>query len=161
MTDRFRPLKNAFGRFATGVCIATCRKNDGDFRAITINSFTSVSLEPALVSWCIDRGASSFGDFMSATDYGVSVLAAGQQAISQRFARHDPPPLAPHEFEQWASGAPILAERLAGFDCRVVDRHAAGDHVILIAEVVRFDARAGAPLVYFHSGYAALMEKDG
>ena len=161
MTDRFRPLKDAFGRFATGVCVATCRKKDGAFRAITINSFTSVSLAPALVSWCIDRGASSFDDFMSAADYGVSVLAAGQEAISQRFSRHDPAPLAPSEFEQWASGAPILGQRLAGFDCRIVDRHPAGDHVILIAEVVQFDVRPGAPLVYFHSGYAALAEKNG
>jgi flavin reductase (DIM6/NTAB) family NADH-FMN oxidoreductase RutF len=161
MTDRFRPLKNAFGRFATGVCVATCVRPDGGFRAITINSFTSVSLEPALVSWCIDRGASTFVDFMTADHYGVSVLSAGQQAISLRFAQHDPPPLAPHEFTQWSSGSPILADRIAGFDCRVVDRHPAGDHVILIAEVVRFDAQPGAPLVYFHSGYAALAEKDG
>jgi flavin reductase (DIM6/NTAB) family NADH-FMN oxidoreductase RutF len=161
MTDRFRPLKNAFGRFATGVCVATCMRTDGGFRAITINSFTSVSLDPPLVSWCIERGASSFADFMTADHYGVSVLSAGQQAISQRFARHDPLPLAPKEYEQWGGGPPILADRLAGFSCCVVDRHPAGDHVILIAEVARFDVRPGAPLVYFHSGYAALAEKDG
>lgn len=154
MTDPYRPLKNAFGRFATGVAIATCANTRGGFTAITVNSFASVSLDPPLVLWCLEAKASSFGDFIGAPSYAVSVLKAGQQVISERFARHEPDPLKPHEYELWLTGAPVLAERLAAFDCRVVDRHRSGDHVILVGEVMQFASDDGAPLMYFASQYA-------
>ena len=154
MTDPYRPLKNAFGRFATGVAIAACANARGGYTAITVNSFTSVSLEPPLVLWCLESKASSFGDFIGALSYSVSILSDKQQAISERFARHDPEPLQPYEYELWLTGAPVLAERLAGFDCRVVDRHRSGDHVILVGHVMQFDSNDGAPLMYFASRYA-------
>lgn len=153
MTDPYRPLKNAFGRFATGVAVAACANARGGYTAITVNSFTSVSLEPPLVLWCLETRASSFPDFFGAPSYAVSILTAAQQPMSERFARHHPEPLAPHEIELWLTGAPVLAERLAGFDCRVVDRHRSGDHVILVGAVVQFDSFDGAPLTYFASRY--------
>lgn len=153
MTDPFRPLKKAFGRFATGVALAGCeRPGDGPL-FITVNSFTSVSLQPPLVLWCLERQASSFSAFMAAPGYSISVLHDGQADISERFAHHSTAPLAPDDYEVWETGAPIFADRLAGFDCRVIDRHFSGDHVVLIAEVVKFDARPGAPLLYFSSTY--------
>ena len=151
--DKYRPLKDAFGRFATGIGIATCLGPDGEPVAITINSFTSVSLEPSLVLWCIEKRASSYPAFMGADHYAVSVLHAGQQAVSDRFASFDPTALAENELEVWTSGAPILKDRLAGYDCRISARHKAGDHVIMIGEVLRFDSRPGEPLVYFASNY--------
>jgi flavin reductase (DIM6/NTAB) family NADH-FMN oxidoreductase RutF len=154
MTDLYRPLKNAFGRFATGVAVATCANARGSYTAITVNSFTSVSLEPPLVLWCLETKASTFADFISAPSYAISILKSGQQALSERFARHEPAPLQPDEIELWLSGAPVLAERLAGFDCRVIDRHRSGDHVILVGQVTQFDASEGAPLTYFASRYA-------
>lgn len=153
MTDPYRPLKNAFGRFATGIAIASCANARGGVTAITVNSFTSVSLEPPLVLWCLETKASTFGDFIGAPSYAISILNAGQQAMSERFAGHQPLPLQPHEIELWLTGAPVLAERLAGFDCRVVDRHRSGDHVILVGAVLQFDSFDGAPLTYFASRY--------
>lgn len=160
MTDPYRPLKDAFGRFATGVALAGCAGPDGAPLLITVNSFTSVSLEPPLVLWCLERKASSFAAFMAAPSYAISILHDGQKDISERFARHPLEPLKPADYEIWETGAPVFRDRLAGFDCRVVDRHLAGDHVILIAEVVRFDARAGAPLLYFASNYAKGPEAE-
>ncbi len=153
MSDQYRPLKDAFGRFATGIAIAACRNGAGENVALTINSFTSVSLEPPLVLWCIEKRASAFPDFMAADSYGVSILRADQQVVSERFSRYQPKVLAADEIETWQTGAPILKERLAGFDCKVMARHKAGDHVILIGEVVRFDSVPGAPLTYFSSSY--------
>ncbi len=153
MTDPYRPLKNAFGRFVTGVAVATCANARGGYTAITVNSFTSVSLEPPLVLWCLEVKASSFADFVGAPSYAISILTAAQQPVSERFARHEPAPLAPHEIELWLTGAPVLAERLAGFDCRVVDRHRSGDHLILFGHVMQFDSSDGAPLTYFASRY--------
>lgn len=155
MTDEFRPLKNAFGRFATGIAVAACRGEDGEFTALTINSFTSVSLDPALVLWCIEYRASAFPVFMAAEHYAISILRSDQKEVSERFARYQPKILSPDEVEIWTTGAPVLKTRLAGFDCKVIARHKAGDHVILVGEVVRFDAGEGQPLVYFSSGYHA------
>lgn len=153
MTDPFRPLKDAFGRFATGVCVAACVNQRGEATAITVNSFTSVSLEPPLVLWCIEKRASAFDDFSRSASYSVSILKQDQQHLSERFARHNPPPLAPDEYDVWKTGAPVLKGRLAGFDCEIIDRHHSGDHVILVARVVQFDSYSGAPLLYFASGY--------
>lgn len=153
MTDPYRPLKNAFGRFQTGVAVAGCRNSHGALTAITINSFTSVSLDPPLVLWCIETKASTFADFSASPSYSISILNNAQQSVSERFASHLPSPLAAEECEIWKTGAPLLKERLAGFDCDVVDRHRSGDHVILVGKVVAFDSKAGAPLTYFASRY--------
>jgi len=153
MVDAFRPLKNAFGRFATGIGVASCIGEDGEMIALTINSFASVSLDPPLVLWCIERRASSYSAFMAAAGFAVTILRASQQAQSDRFAGYKPAPLKREEFEIWETGAPILSKRLAGFDCRIVARHQAGDHVIMIGEVLKFDSREGHPLMYFASSY--------
>lgn len=153
MTDKYRPLKNAFGRFATGIGVAACRNGDQAITAITINSFTSVSLEPPLVLWCLENRSSTYSAFTAADSYGVSILRADQEAVSQRFARFLPNGPEEEEFESWVTGAPILKQRLAGFDCRITARHEAGDHVIMVGEVVRFDSVEGSPLLYFASQY--------
>jgi flavin reductase (DIM6/NTAB) family NADH-FMN oxidoreductase RutF len=160
MTDPFRPLKNAFGRFATGVALAGCRGADGAPVMLTVNSFASVSLTPPLVLWCIEKGAHAFPAFNAADAYSINILKFGQQALSERFAGHRPAPPQGSEYEVWETGAPILKERLAAFDCRVRDRHPAGDHVILIAEVLRFEAGAGVPLLYFTSRYVEGPEAE-
>ncbi|MEL7492108.1 MAG: flavin reductase family protein [Pseudomonadota bacterium] len=160
MTDPYRPLKNAFGRFATGVTIVSCKPEGADPVAITVNSFTSVSLDPSLVLWCLETRASTFEAFMSADNYAVSVLRASGEGLSNRFADHAPTPLSADEREVWITGAPILKDRLAAFDCRVVDRHRSGDHVILVGKVLKFDAHNGAPLLYFASNYAEGPEAE-
>lgn len=160
MSDPYRPLKDAFGRFATGVTLAGCAGPDGAPVLITVNSFTSVSLQPALVLWCIERKATTFPAFMASEGYSINILKADQQGLSERFACHAPPPLRPDEYEAWVTGAPVLKNCLAAFDCRIVNRHAAGDHIILVAEVMRFASQSGQPLLYFASNYAAGPEAE-
>jgi len=153
MTDKYRPLKDAFGRFATGIAVAACRSADKSISAITINSFTSVSLEPPQVLWCLENRSSTYSAFMAAESYGVSILRSDQKAASQRFARFIPDGPHEDEFETFLTGAPILKQRLAGFDCKIVSRHDAGDHVVLVGEVVKFDCADAQPLIYFASNY--------
>jgi len=155
-----RDFRHALGTFATGVTIVTAMSADGRPYGVTCNSFASVSLNPPLALWCIERRASTFPAFMAAAAYSINVLRADQEAMCERFALHMPAPLQTAEYEVWETGAPILKERLAALDCRIIDRHAAGDHVILVAEVVRFDARAGAPLLYFAGQYAKGPEAE-
>ena len=158
MSDQYRPLKDAFGRFSTGIGVAACKAGDNGYSVITINSFTSVSLDPPLVLWCIDQGASVYPDFMAADSYAISILSAEQKIMSERFARYDPKHLAGDEIELWETGSPLLKDRIAGFDCKISMRHKAGDHDILIGEVVRFDSASGAPLIYFASNYHSGVE---
>ena len=80
--------------------------------------------------------------------------------VSERFALREPAPLDRAAWEAWQTGAPILKDCLAAFDCRVVNRHEAGDHVIMVAEVLRFRAAGGRPLLYFASRYATGPEAE-
>jgi len=151
--DLHRPLKDVFGRFATGIAIASCNDAEGNRVAITVNSFTSVSLTPALVSWCIDKNASTFESFMASDSYAISILRGDQRAISDQFAGfsdEDTPWPPTREVE---TGSPLLETCLAALDCKIYARHDAGDHIILIGEVVWYQSYDGAPLVYFASQY--------
>lgn len=148
MTDSYRSQKNAFARYATGVTIVSCVPPGNPPIAITVNSFTSVSLDPTMVLWCIDKNTSVFDQFMAADHYGVSVLAFEQAHLSTRFATPGNHGFEDGEGEVFKTGAPLLPGRLAGFDCDVHERVDAGDHVILIGRVVHFDSRGGKPLVY-------------
>jgi flavin reductase (DIM6/NTAB) family NADH-FMN oxidoreductase RutF len=153
MADPYRSIKNAFSRYATGVTVVSCAPDGREPVGLTVNSFTSVSLEPTMVLWCIEHRASVFADFMAADHYAVSVLAADQQDYSIRFATAGRHAFPPELRDTHVSSAPLLKGRLAGFDCRVVARHEAGDHVILLGHVVAFDSREGQPLVYAGGAY--------
>lgn len=148
MSDPYKPLKDAFACYATGVTVVSCLPKDGKPVALTVNSFTSVSLDPALVLWCLDHRTSIRAAFEESKGYAVSVLAADQQDLSDRFATPGQHGFAPGEGEAYATGSPLLPGRLAGFDCEIVARHQAGDHLVLVGEVKHFDSREGAPLIY-------------
>ena len=153
MKQTHRELRDAFGCYATGVAVVTCAPKGAPAVGMTINSFTSVSLEPPLILWCLDKSAFRFPTFSEADNYAVNVLSADQRAVSQAFASTKAR-IADHETLLWETGAPILKDCLASFDCRVFDRRSAGDHLVMIGEVVRFEAaKTGQPLVYFRSGY--------
>ena len=97
---------------------------------------------------------------MAADSYSVSVLSSKQKAYSERFARFDPTPLKAPEVEIWKTGAPLLKQRLAGFDCKIMKRHETGDHVIMVGEILRFDSVDQSPLVYFASNYFAGIDEQ-
>jgi flavin reductase (DIM6/NTAB) family NADH-FMN oxidoreductase RutF len=145
----------ALSQFPTGVCIvsaAGCVDHPTPF-AITVNSFVSVSLEPRLISWCIQYGSTSYHLWAQITDFAVSVLAHDQAHLCERYAQRDNHTIgdAP-EFEQVTGSSPTVRDACATFETRIVGRHAAGDHQIIIAEVLAFSADPErAPLVY-HQG---------
>lgn len=148
MSDPYRPLKNAFSRYPTGVTVVSCKGRDGQPLGITVNSFNSVALEPALVSWCLDDHTSVAGDFLAADHYAVSILSAEQEEACNRFATPGQHAFREGEGEVFKTGAPLLKGRLAGFDCRLAERLKVGYHTILIGEIVHFDSAPGKPLVY-------------
>ncbi|WP_433256554.1 flavin reductase family protein [Streptosporangium sp. CA-135522] len=153
-----RSLRDALGQFATGVAVVTTAAPDGARAGVTVNSFTSVSLDPPLVLWCLSKRAPSAPVFLRAGRFAVNVLAAGQDHLSQRFARPLPDKFAGVEVRPGPGGVPMLAGTLAGFACRTVSTHDGGDHLIFVGEVGRFRWSEGEPLVFHAGGYRALAE---
>ncbi len=148
-------LKNAFARFVTGITVVSCKPREASLRpiGITANSFTSVSLEPPLVLWCLDKRSSVLPHFSASDHYAVSILSADQQSLSERFASPDTHHFEGVQTELKTSGAPLLRDRLSGLDCEIVPRHEAGDHIILVGKVMYFDYLAGKPLMYVGREY--------
>jgi flavin reductase (DIM6/NTAB) family NADH-FMN oxidoreductase RutF len=147
-----RDLRHALGQFATGVTVITARGADGRPVGVTANSFSSLSLEPPLVLWCLARDATSLPVFQECTHFGVNVLSSSQHHLSRLFATAGADKFGGEaEVRDGPSGVPLLEGVLAHFVCRNVRQIDAGDHVIVIGEVEHYDAFEGEPLV-FHSG---------
>ena len=148
-----KALRDAFGRFATGVTVVTTRQPDGTPRGFTANSFTSVSLDPPLLLVCIGKAAMSSGTFAQADYFAVNILADDQKDISGLFASQSPEKfdIAAWHPDRW--NMPTIDGALARFSCarhRLVD---AGDHLILIGRVEDFETHEGHPLGYYRGAY--------
>jgi flavin reductase (DIM6/NTAB) family NADH-FMN oxidoreductase RutF len=150
-----RAFRTALGTFATGVTVITTRPPDGEALGITVNSFASVSLDPPLVLFSLDRASHSFGAFAAASHYVVNVLADDQQDLSRRFSKTGQHGVEGVEAEIGAGGCPRLAGALAQLECAIEARHDGGDQVIYLGRVLAFHMRDdGQPLLYFRSRYA-------
>jgi flavin reductase (DIM6/NTAB) family NADH-FMN oxidoreductase RutF len=146
-----RELRDAFGLFATGVTVVTAVRPDGTPVGVTANSFTSVSLEPPLLLWCLASGSSAAPAFTHGAPFAVHVLAHHQLEMALNFARrtHDKFEVERH----WRNRPqpPQLTDALCRFDSRVHAVHAGGDHLIIVGEVLGVAMAHGTPLA-FHAG---------
>lgn len=149
-----RAFRNALGCFATGVTIATTCDADGAPIGVTASSFNSVSLDPPLVLWSLAKSAQSRAAFRRSGHFAVHVLAASQEALSNRFARSGEDKFAGVDWRAGELGSPLLDEFAARFECRTRHEYEGGDHVILVGEVVAFESRDVAPLLFHGGRYA-------
>ena len=152
-------LRQCLGKFATGVTVVTCRDARGHPCGITVNSFSSVSLEPPLVLWNIARVSNSLEAFVNADAFAINVLAEQQLDVAAHFARSDHRLFDGVEFEDGIGGAPLLPGTIARFECRRHEVHDAGDHYIVIGEIIRHENRDGRPLLFFGGRYTAIAEE--
>ena len=146
-----RDFRRALGQFATGVTIVSARAQDGGRVGLTVNSFSSVSLDPPLVLWSLAKNSSSYAEFTKATHFAVNVLAADQHHLSRKFSSPDVDRFSDVDCVESPEGIPLLCGTTAHFVCRVVKEFDGGDHVIFLGEVEHYKWREGEPLV-FHSG---------
>jgi flavin reductase (DIM6/NTAB) family NADH-FMN oxidoreductase RutF len=149
-----RDYRHALGQYPTGITVITARGPDGRKIGLTANSFTSVSLDPPLISWCPSKKASDLLELENAAYFAVNVLAADQHHLSSQFAT--PAQEAQDKFEGVAitegiGGLPLIEGAVAHFQCHTVRWVDAGDHAIVLGEVEQYDIDGGEPLV-FHSG---------
>lgn len=152
-----RAFRRALGNFATGVTVMTASSPSGERAGVTANSFNSVSLDPPLILWSIDKRSGSCKVFERASHFAVNILAADQVDLSNRFARPGEDKFAGLENDLGAGGAPILRDCAAVFQCCLHDIVEGGDHWILIGRVVAFDDVGRAPLLYHQGGYSAVL----
>lgn len=156
-------LRDAFSLFATGVAIVTARDERGQARAITVSSFSSASLDPPLVLYCLGKSAFHFDVFAGAEAFAVNVLGADQEALSNRFAMEREDDLSDLEIAALRTGSPIIKGCLSALDCRTEARHDAGDHVIIVGRIQALTIGGESdPLLYFRRGYGTLRPaRDG
>jgi flavin reductase (DIM6/NTAB) family NADH-FMN oxidoreductase RutF len=150
-----RALRSALGLFTTGVTVITTRRPDGSHTGLTVNSFTSVSLEPPLVLFCLASRSTLVPAFRQAQHFAVNVLAKGQQALSNMFAK---PSLNMWEGVQYrigVHGCALIAGALGTFECARREAVPGGDHLIVVGEVVCFEAvePRAEPLVFCQGTY--------
>jgi flavin reductase (DIM6/NTAB) family NADH-FMN oxidoreductase RutF len=156
MTVDQSSFRAVLGRFASGVTVVTSIDRRGRDAGMTVSAFTSVSLEPPLVLICIDHEASVYNTLSKATHFIANILSEGQEAIARRFAGKNPDRFDGIGYERGQNGAAILDEVLGYVECKVVARHEAGDHDILIGAVEIAEHEEGKPLLYYRGGYAQL-----
>jgi len=148
-----RQFRQALGSFPTGVCLVTTVGADGKREGMTVNSFTSVSLDPPLILWSVRNDTGSGDAFIAGRAFNLSVLACEQRELALHFARPAPDKFERFEaeFDVAGNGCPRLGSAVATFECSTYSRHREGDHTILLGRVDRFSSRDKAPLL-FHSG---------
>jgi flavin reductase (DIM6/NTAB) family NADH-FMN oxidoreductase RutF len=154
-----RRLRNALGAYPTGVTVVTTRGPDGRCVGLTVNSFASLSLEPALLLWSLANRSPNQRAFRAASHFAINVLAANQVALARSFAN----PAVTDKFDgvAWrpcdAHGVPLLAGALAHFVCQCRDAIEAGDHTLFIGRVQHHACIAGEPLVFHAGRFGALQ----
>jgi flavin reductase (DIM6/NTAB) family NADH-FMN oxidoreductase RutF len=157
-------FRQAMGSFPTGVTIVTAASDDGDMHGMTVNSFSSVSLDPMLVLVCLNRSSRGVGLIERAGTFAVNVLSCGQQDVSRWFAdRHRPAGSAMFDgvpFEPGVTGCPVLFDATASFECRLWQLHRAGDHLIVLGEVVALVHRPQLEPLVFHAGMYKSRQDD-
>jgi flavin reductase (DIM6/NTAB) family NADH-FMN oxidoreductase RutF len=162
MTFDARAFRQALGSFPTGVAVVTAAPPEQHPLGITVNSFTSVSLDPPLVLWCLDRKSDRYHTFTKAPGYTISVLGTAHENVSSRLAKQGAHHLEGIELLATELGPPALADALAIFECAAEAAHEGGDHAILVGRVLRFARREmGEPLVFFRGRYGALAASSG
>lgn len=151
-----RRYRRALGAFTTGVTIVTTRAADGTAVGLTANSFNSLSLDPPMVLWALDRRSLSLAAFEAAEHFAVHVLAADQQALSDLFATRGADKFGALECETGLGAVPLLRDCSARFQCRTAFRYDGGDHVIFVGQVLAFDETELPPLAFHRGTYGTV-----
>lgn len=158
--DAVDPLafRRTMGAFATGVAVVTAVW-DGEYHGMTMNSLTSVSLDPCMLLVCPRRDSATGEAIARSGEFVVNLLRADQQEFSSRFVGAFQDRFAGVEVEHTEAGTPLLADALAHIGCRVVDIHPAGDHDIVVGAVRFCREQGGEPLVFFRGSFGGFAAR--
>lgn len=152
--------RHALAQFATGVTVVTTRTTDHAPTGLTVNSFNSVSLQPALILWSLSLKAGPLAAFRDCARYAINVLAADQLDIAKRFASRGVDRFAGTAWHAGPHELPIISGGVATLIVLNRNQHVEGDHLILIGEVTQFEAPGGAPLIFHDGSYIASATEE-
>ncbi len=156
MTLDVREIRNMMGHFATGVTVITTKDSAGKAFGLTVNSFTSLSLNPPLVIVCVDKTVDCYSCFDETKVFTVNVLSEDQEELSRRFSTKG---LEKFEGIQWRmgeNGAPLLEGVIGTIECKVTHSYEGGDHTIFLGEILSATAKEDRPLLFFKGKYHRL-----
>jgi flavin reductase (DIM6/NTAB) family NADH-FMN oxidoreductase RutF len=151
-----KELRRVMGLFATGVTVLTTRDASGRPYGLTANAVTSLSLDPPLLIICIDKRAETHPHFFDSRCFVVNILAEDQEELSTHFAKSGGEKFGSLPYSVNQDGVPVLEGTLAQVECRIIETHEGGDHVIHIGEVQHAEVRGGRPLLFFQGKYRQL-----
>ncbi len=153
-----RELRNALGRFATGITVITTATNDGKKEALTANSFSALSLDPPLVLWSLVNEAPSREGFLAAGRFVINVLGSHQRNVSNQFATTSDDKFEHIDWHPGLGGCPVLDDHLAAFECGVERTIDGGDHLLFVGRVERLSYGDGSPLIFSGGKYCVAAE---
>ena len=154
-----RDLRTALGKFATGVTVVTTAGEDGPV-GVTVNSFSSVSLDPPLILWSLARTSSRLPVFEQASHFAVHVMNHQQEDLCRAFSR-DARAFDSLAMRQNQKNIPIIEDCLACFECPRHAVHAGGDHLIFVGRVEAVSLTHTDPLIFFDSNFGAIEANAG
>ena len=153
-----RSFRDALGRFATGVVFVTAAP-DGEPAGLIVNSLTSVSLEPPLVSFCPSRSSLTWSRMRRTRRFGVNVLGQRHERFVARATPAGADRFAGLDWEHGRSGVPLLTDALASLECEIVAEHPAGDHWIVVGRVDNLlTSPSEDPLLFFAGAFDTLQQ---
>lgn len=152
-----RELRNTFGMFATGVTAITALGENDQLVGITANSFSSLSLDPALILWSLVLSSPSVSAFDEGKYFNVNILSQSQEAIAMQLATRSEDKFSAVQYCLSPTGVPLLDGALATLQCQVEFTRVAGDHLLIVGRVLDFDrVDEGEPLVFYRGGFKQL-----
>ncbi|WP_413788929.1 flavin reductase family protein [Psychrobacillus mangrovi] len=158
MIDQSLEFKKALGNYPTGVTVVTTFDHENKPIGLTVNSFASVSLEPLLILWSIDKKSSSYDTFLKVDKFAVNILAEDQADICKLFASKVEDRFSQCDWGKSEIGLPILKGALAQIECKTFQQIDAGDHIIFIGEVVQIKNTEKNPLLYHKRIFGPIPE---
>jgi 3-hydroxy-9,10-secoandrosta-1,3,5(10)-triene-9,17-dione monooxygenase reductase component len=151
-------FRSVLGHFATGVTIITAT-DGGEPVGMAANSFTSLSLDPPLILFCVSHSSSTWPRIEAAGTFAVNILGEDHAQLSQLFAQRGADRFGSTAWRPGVSGAPVLEDAIAYLDCRFEAEYPGGDHKIVVGRVLDLDVREGArPLLFYRGGYERMHE---
>lgn len=151
-------FKKAMGNYPTGVTVVTTFDKQNNPIGLTVNSFASVSLDPLLILWSIDKKSSSYPVFLEVEKFAVNILAEDQAEICNLFASKVADRFSQCKWGTSERQLPLIAGSLSHLECKTVNRVDAGDHIIFIGEVIHIHNEEKDPLLYHRRSIGAIPE---
>ena len=154
-------LKAALGGFGTGITIVTTKNSRNKNIGITVNSFSSVSLDPPLVLWSIAKSAKCFQDFFNTNYFAIHILGEDQKVLSDQFAARHVDKFYGLACSEGIAGIPLLPDYSVCFQCKLEHRYEGGDHIIIVGRIHTLSDRSETPLLYVRGTYGTFVPKKG